>query len=183
VRAEARALPVAQAQAALSVEDPAAAARLRPTDTTRVARALEVVRATGRPLADWQAERVGGIAGAYRLVPTILLPDRAWLVARCDARLEAMFDGGAVEEVAALQRRSLPDAAPVLRAIGVREIADWRSGKLTREQALAQAQAATRQYAKRQYTWFRNQPPDDWARVTGLVTTETIDDIEIRLRQ
>ncbi|WP_254620838.1 tRNA (adenosine(37)-N6)-dimethylallyltransferase MiaA [Sphingomonas sp. CL5.1] len=163
IRAAIRAMPVAEAYDALSREDPAAAARLNPGDTTRVARALEVARSTGRRLAEWQAERSGGIGDAIDLRPLILLPDRAKLVARCDARLVAMFEGGAVEEVAALMaRRDLPADAPVRRAIGVPEIAAMLAGALSREEALAAAQLATRRYAKRQYTWFHHQPPPDW---------------------
>lgn len=170
VREAVRALPVAQAHAALAAEDPAAAARLSPNDIARIARALEVVRSTGRPLHQWQAERNGGIAGRYTLTPLILLPDRYALAARIDARLEAMFAGGAVEEVAALLNRMLPANAPVLRAIGVPEIKAYLSGEITRAEALARAQLATRQYAKRQYTWFRRQPPANWPRAAGTTT-------------
>jgi len=171
IRAEVRALPVAEAHRALAALDPAAAARLNPADTTRIARALEVVRSTGRPLADWQAARVGGIDGAVALSALVLLPPRDWLTARIDVRLETMFDHGAVEEVDALcARADIPAGAPVRRAIGVAEIAAWRRGEIGRAEALTRAQAATRQYAKRQYTWFRNQPPPSWSRIeaTGL---------------
>ncbi|MFV1920732.1 tRNA (adenosine(37)-N6)-dimethylallyltransferase MiaA [Sphingomonas sp. MJ1 (PH-R8)] len=173
IRAEVRALPVAEAHAALARLDPQAAERLRASDTTRVARALEVVRSTGRPLAEWQAAREGGIADRIDLVPLVLLPDRPWLVERCDRRLEAMFGGGAVEEVAALlAREDLSPDAPVRRAIGVPQIAAYLQGEISREQALAESRLATRQYAKRQYTWFRNQPPADWHRATA---TESCD--------
>ena len=171
IRAEVRALPVAEAHRALAALDPAAAARLNAADTTRVARALEVVRSTGRPLADWQADRVGGIGGAVALTACVLLPPRDWLTARIDARLEAMFADGAVAEVEALVARAdIPASAPVRRAIGVAEITAMLVGEISRAEALARAQAATRQYAKRQYTWFRNQPPPSWARIeaTGL---------------
>ncbi|MGW8191047.1 tRNA (adenosine(37)-N6)-dimethylallyltransferase MiaA [Sphingomonas hankookensis] len=165
IRQAVRALPTDQAAQALQREDSAAAARLNPTDTTRIARALEVVRSTGRTLADWQRDRIGGIGHRIALSAMLLLPDRDWLTERCDRRLAQMFDGGAVEEVAALSARSdiAPDA-PVRRAIGVAEIARWQSGESTRDEALAAARFATRQYAKRQYTWFRNQPPANWLR-------------------
>lgn len=165
IRADVRALPVAEAHRLLREVDPEAAARLNPTDTTRVARALEVVRSTRRTLAAWQAERVGGIGDTIDLCPLILLPDRAWLAARCDRRLVAMFAEGAVEEVRELLvRDDIPPNAPVRRAIGVAEIAAFLDGSLSRDTALERAQAATRQYAKRQYTWLRHQPPVDWAR-------------------
>nr|WP_317892001.1 tRNA (adenosine(37)-N6)-dimethylallyltransferase MiaA [uncultured Sphingomonas sp.] len=169
IRAEVRALAVAEAHADLARLDPQAAGRLRASDTTRVARALEVVRSTGRPLAEWQAAREGGIADRIDLVPLILLPERAWLVERCDRRLEAMFAGGAIEEVAALLARTdLSPDAPVRRAIGVPQIAAYLRGEIGREQALAESRLATRQYAKRQYTWFRNQPPADWRRASEM---------------
>jgi len=176
VRAEVRALPVAEAHAALAAEDPAAAARLAPADTTRVARALEVVRGTGRPLAEWQAARAGGIGDRIDLVATILLPPRDVLVARCDARLAQMFDGGAPEEVAALLARAdLPADAPVRRAIGVPEIAAWLAGDATRDAALAAARLATRRYAKRQLTWFRHQPPPTWLRTESSTAVDILD--------
>jgi tRNA dimethylallyltransferase len=172
VRAHVRALPVAEAHAALSRADPAAAGRLRTTDTTRVARALEVVHSTGRPLAEWHAERVGGIGGEVALAAMVMLPERAWLVARCDRRFEAMLEAGAVEEVRALEARTdIPTGAPVRRAIGVREIGDWLAGRIDRAEAMRRAQAATRQYAKRQYTWFRRQPPGEWGDSTAETET------------
>lgn len=176
IRAEVRALPVSAAHEALTSEDPEAAARLRPTDTTRVARALEVIRSTGRPLAAWQAEKHGGIGGDVALRPLVLLPPRDWLHARCDARFEAIFVSEGIAEVQALLDRHLPVAAPVMRAIGVPEIAAFLRGALTREQALAAGQTATRQYAKRQYTWFRRQPPPDWPRFEAVLDCDTTAD-------
>jgi tRNA dimethylallyltransferase len=182
VRAAVRALSVGDAHAQLATLDAAAAARLNRADTTRVARALEVVRSTGRTLADWQRERAGGIGGDVDLIATILLPNRAWLAARCDVRLVAMLDGGAADEVRALLARDeVPPAAPVRRAIGVAEIGDWIAGRITRDEALARAQLATRQYAKRQSTWFRNQPPAGWQRITETQNNEIIRDIERKL--
>lgn len=166
IRAAARAMPVAEAHRALAREDPEAAARLRPSDATRIARALEVVRSTGRPLAQWQSERKGGIGGGEtELRPLILLPPRDWLTARCDRRFEAMFSEEGMSEVAALLARGLDPAVPVMRAIGVREIAAFLRGETTRDQALEAGRAATRQYAKRQYTWFSRQPPAGWPRL------------------
>lgn len=172
VRAAVRALPVGEAHAALAREDADAAARLNPADTTRVARALEVVRSSGRTLTDWQATRIGGIAGDIALMPMILLPPREWLFDRCDRRLAAMFDEGAIDEVRALLARDdIPASAPVMRAIGVREIAAMTDGIQSRDEAMEAARIATRQYAKRQYTWFRNQPPADWDRKTETDST------------
>ena len=163
IRADVRGLPVAEAHRLLSQEDPAAAARLAPADTTRVARALEVVRATRQPLAHWQAQRVGGIGDRIRLAAAILLPDRSSLFDRIDARCATMFANGAIEEVATLlARKDLPADAPIRRAIGVPPIGEYRRDAVSRDAALAQVQLDTRRYAKRQYTWFRHQPPEDW---------------------
>ena len=167
VRATARALPVAEAHAALAQEDPCAAARLAPADTTRVARALEVVRSTGRPLAEWQEARTG-VAGEVSLRPLVLLPDRDVLSQRIDARAAAMLADGAIEEVAALLARALPPDASVRRAIGVPEIARLLAGEASRDEARAALASATRRYAKRQGTWFRNQPPAAWPRAAQL---------------
>lgn len=167
VRAAVRALPVAEAHAALEREDAAAAARLARGDTARVARALEVVRSSGRTLAEWQRHRTGGIGAGVILHALVLLPDREEIMRRCDARLAAMFAAGAIDEVAALLGRGdVPADAPVRRAIGVPEIAAYLAGTMSRTQALEQAQLATRRYAKRQYTWFRHQPPPSWYRQT-----------------
>jgi tRNA dimethylallyltransferase len=144
--------------------DPAAAERLEPADTARIARALEVVMSTGRTLAAWQKRRQGGIGGRVELRALILLPPRDWLYARCDERFAAMFDGGAIKEVEALLARRLNPDSPVMRAIGVSEIAAFLRGELTREEAIAAGQQSTRRYAKRQYTWFARQPPATWAR-------------------
>ncbi|MGX7925995.1 tRNA (adenosine(37)-N6)-dimethylallyltransferase MiaA [Tsuneonella sp. HG094] len=166
IRAAVRAMPVAEAYAALLREDPDRAAALAPADTTRSARALEVVRSTGKPLGYWQEHKEGGIDARIALAPLVLDAPRDWLAERCDRRFVMMADGGAREEVAALLARSLDPALPVMRAIGVREIAGWLSGETTRDEAIAAGQLATRQYAKRQTTWFRHQPPDDWPRST-----------------
>jgi tRNA dimethylallyltransferase len=181
IRATVRALPLETAHTALASEDPDAARRLHTSDSTRVARALEVVRSTGRTLAEWQVDRIGGIGDAIDLRPLLLLPPRDWLFERCNRRLAAMFDGGAVDEVRALMARAdIPAAAPVLRAIGVREIADWLAGNMDRETALALASTATRQYAKRQYTWFRNQPPGHWPRAVATETCELKEYFDIK---
>ncbi|MDD3800220.1 MAG: tRNA (adenosine(37)-N6)-dimethylallyltransferase MiaA [Novosphingobium sp.] len=168
IREEVRALPVGEAYAALQAEDPERAAALNPGDTTRVARALEVIRSTGKPLAAWQEAHEGGIGGQVALHPLILLPPREELYARCDLRFARMMDSGAVEEVEALLARGLDPAMPVMRAIGVPEIAGWIGGEWSREEALARGQQATRNYAKRQYTWFRRQPPVEWPRAEAI---------------
>jgi tRNA dimethylallyltransferase len=173
IRAEVRAASVPDNYAALALLDPAAAARLNAGDSTRIARALEVVRSSGRTLAEWQEQRTGGIGDAITLNPLILLPPRDWLSERCDRRFDQMVEIGALGEVEALLARKLAPDLPVMRAIGVRELASLLDGTATREQAIAAGQLATRQYAKRQYTWFARQPPPDWPR-----WTEALDDPE-----
>lgn len=175
VRTEVRALPVDEAYAALEREDRAAADRLRPSDTTRIARALEVVRSTGRTLADWQKDKTGGIGASIRLAPLLLIPDSAWLVARIDARFLAMLEQGAIEEIDALVARQLDPMVPAMRAIGVPEIAAWRAGTIDRDAMISRAQAASRQYAKRQRTWFRHQPPEDWKRISQSYDSKDAD--------
>jgi tRNA dimethylallyltransferase len=150
---------------ALQAEDPAAAARIAPADAARTARALEVVRSTGHPLAEWQRELSGGIGEAVQVHPLILLPERTELYRRCDARFAAMLDNGAAEEVEALLARGLQPDLPVMRAIGVREIAALLAGDIDRASCLARGAQATRNYAKRQYTWLRHQLPAAWPRV------------------
>jgi tRNA dimethylallyltransferase len=166
VRAAVRGACVSENYAALTPLDPCAAARLNPGDTSRVARALEVVRSTGRTLESWQEECSGGIGEQVALHPLILLPPRPWLVERCDRRFEAMIEAGAVDEVQALLARHLNPDLPVMKTIGVRELGCMIDGEWSREQAIAAGQMATRRYAKRQYTWFANQPPQSWPRVT-----------------
>lgn len=176
VRSAVRALPPEEARDALAREDPAAAARLHPGDAARTARALEVVRSTGRTLAQWQQERRGGIGGEVTLRPLILLPPRDWLYERCDRRFEEMMSDEGIAEVSSLLARGLPASLPVMRAIGVREIAGFARGELSREQALAAGRTATRQYAKRQYTWFRRQPPPGWPRFEAPLDCDRLGD-------
>jgi tRNA dimethylallyltransferase len=164
VRDAVRAAPVEDNRARLAESDPEAAARLKPGDTARIARALEVILSTGRTLADWQRHREGGIGGRIELRPLVLLPPRDWLYQRCDERFAQMFDGGAIAEVESLLARKLNPNLPVMRAIGVREIAAFLRGDSSREEAIAAGQQATRRYAKRQYTWFAHQPPPEWPR-------------------
>ena len=174
VRDAVRAMPVAGAYAALQAEDPERAALLAPADAARIARALEVVRSTGQTLAHWQAERAGGIGDTVALHPLVLLPDRAWLYERCDRRFSAMLIDGAVDEVRTLLGRNLDPALPVMRVIGVAEISALLTGEISRDEAESRGQQATRNYAKRQYTWFRRQPPLDWPRAEKDYVIEDI---------
>ena len=172
VRAVVRDMAVDDAYVALREADPDSADRLSPTDTTRVKRALEVVRSTAYPLSHWHERREGGIGDQVALRPLVLLPPRDWLVARSDARFLGMVEGGGVGEVERLLERHLHRDLPVMRAIGVREVAAWLAGEMNRPEMLHAGRVATRQYAKRQYTWFRNQLPQDWDRVEEPITAE-----------
>jgi tRNA dimethylallyltransferase len=183
IRAAIRAMPVAEAHAALAGEDPEAAARLAAADSTRVARALEVVRSTGKPLSEWQKHKSGGIGDRIALSPLILLPPRDWLIDRCDRRFGQMVDGGAVAEVETLLARNLPPDLPVMRAIGVPEIAAWLNGKIDRDAMLERGRVATRQYAKRQYTWFSRQPPAAWLREIRQIDDKIAIELAIKLQQ
>jgi tRNA dimethylallyltransferase len=152
-----------QRLALLRREDPLAAERLRVADPQRLTRALAVKRATGRTLSSFQDDKhAGGLAG-FDIERLVLDPDRDVLRQRIASRFEAMFAGGAVEEVEALRRLELDPSLPVMKAIGVREIGDWLDGVAGRDEAITLATIATHQYAKRQRTWFRNRF-GDWPR-------------------
>jgi tRNA dimethylallyltransferase len=146
--------------------DPEAEARIARGDRQRLLRALAVAEHTGRPLTTWQADTAPALQpGDWRGV--VIEPPRAALYAACDARLAAMFEAGAIDEVRALHARRLDPALPAMKAVGVREIIDHLEDCATREAALARAQQETRRYAKRQLTWLRNQTPD-WPRIETL---------------
>lgn len=163
----------AAARAALRELDPAAEARISAGDRQRLVRALAVATATGRALSDWQADTRPLLApGAWSGV--VLEPPRAALYARCDARLAAMVEQGAVEEAAALAARGLNPALPAMKAVGLRELAAYAQGAVGLDEALAAARIATRQYAKRQLTWLRNQTPD-WPRIDAPAPPEQRD--------
>ena len=158
VREEARALYAklgGEAFRALLLERDPHAARLAASDVQRLLRAYEVVTATGRSLTDWQHRDPERPAEAISAI--VLLPPRGALYAACDARFLAMVGRGAEAEVEALLARGLDPELPVMKAVGVREIAAWRAGRLSRAEMVAAAQQATRRYAKRQYTWLRHR--------------------------
>jgi len=152
-------------RAVLRETDPAAERRIGPNDRQRLTRALAVARATGRPLSEWQSRTIPTLAPeTWRGV--VLEPPRPALHARCDARLLAMVEAGGVAEAAALDARGLDLRLPAMKAVGLRELAAHARGETTVTDAVTAAQAATRQYAKRQLTWLRNQTPD-WPRIAA----------------
>jgi tRNA dimethylallyltransferase len=144
--------------------DPKAEGRIAPGDRMRLTRAMEVFEATRRPLTAWQADTSPGLEPhSWRAV--VVEPDREALYARCDARFDAMLADGALEEVRALTARALDANLPVMKAVGVRELAAHLRGGIGLDEAAALARQETRRYAKRQLTWLRNQTPE-WPRIT-----------------
>ncbi|HLO75100.1 MAG TPA: tRNA (adenosine(37)-N6)-dimethylallyltransferase MiaA [Magnetospirillum sp.] len=142
--------------AELAARDPVMAQRLDPSNSQRLACAWEVLAATGRSLAEWQAAPMEGAVPA-RWRTFALLPAREALYANCDRRFRLMMDLGAADEVRALLDMGLDPALPAMKALGVPELAEWLRGTIDRDTAIARATQATRNYAKRQMTWFRNQ--------------------------
>jgi tRNA dimethylallyltransferase len=154
-------------------EDPAAAARLKPGDGQRIVRALEVMEASGRSIIHWQAARGQPLIDHASARFLVIEPDRAELVARIDARFDTMVERGALEEVRALDALGLDPALPAMKAIGVPELRAAMAGRLAMPQAIGHAKTATRQYAKRQATWFRHQLGSEWTRLRAGDVTET----------
>ena len=159
VRDPLRALDAAAVRQQLESCDPTMAARLKPGDSQRNLRALEVILATGISLATWQEQAARPLFEAAHYQCFAMMHPRAEIYARIDRRFEQMMDRGAVEEVQALMARGLDPQLPILRAHGVPELMAYLRGDMRREDAIAKAQQNTRNYAKRQMTWIRNQLP------------------------
>jgi tRNA dimethylallyltransferase len=160
VRARLASDGIAALHAELKQHDPVAAARLMPGDRSRITRALEVVLATGRSLFDWHEQDTSPAIESSRAVKIFLMPDRNDLLRRIDARFEAMIDAGALDEVRALAARNLDPQLPAMKAHGVPWLIRHLQGDITLTEAMQGAKRDTRQYTKRQATWFRNQLPD-----------------------
>jgi tRNA dimethylallyltransferase len=151
--------------AALMQHDPASAERLRPRDRIRIARALEVVEATGRSLTDWHRDGLPPLLPPGAFTAVFLEPERDELYARIDARFDAMLQAGALDEVAALAARRLDPLLPAMKAHGVPALIRHLNGEITLEEAATIGRADTRHYAKRQFTWFRHQLPEfEWVK-------------------
>ena len=151
--------------AELSRLDPAMAEGLQPGDGQRIVRALEVIEATGKSIRDFQKASGPLIIDPDRAQKIVVLPDRPVLHDRINRRFETMMESGAVEEVKALLALHLAPDATAMKAIGVSQIADMLAGRMSEAEVIEKSAAATRQYAKRQMTWFRNQMGEDWARL------------------
>jgi tRNA dimethylallyltransferase len=149
----------------LARHDPVSAARLKPRDRTRIARALEVVETTGRALADWHSEGQPPLLPQGEFRALFLAPEREALYARIDARFDVMLKSGALEEVARLAARQLDPLLPAMKAHGVPTLLRHLKGEITLEEAAEIGRADTRHYAKRQFTWFRHQLPEfEWVK-------------------
>lgn len=158
-------IDLARLRRELAGRDPEAVARLGENDRARITRALEVVLSTGRTLGDWQrAAAQTPLVRRDTARALVVAPDRADLHARIDRRFDIMMAAGALDEVRDLMAAGLPEGVGVMKAIGIRPLARALKDEIPLEQAIAEAKAETRQYAKRQETWFRNQMPD-WQRV------------------
>jgi tRNA dimethylallyltransferase len=145
----------------LRTADPGAAARIAPRDVPRIVRALEVVRASGRPLSDWQREHRFADR-PYDVSTLVLSPPAADLERRIEARTRAMWAGGLVEETEAILAAGFDPELPALRSIGYGEAQLYLQGALDRDAAIAATVLATRRYAKRQRTWFRGLADAVW---------------------
>jgi tRNA dimethylallyltransferase len=151
--------------AELARRDRISAELLKPRDRSRIARALEVIEATGRSLTDWHREGLPPLLppGTFRAL--FLTPDRDSLYARIDARFDAMLHAGALEEVARLAARKLDPLLPAMKAHGVPALISHLAGNVALEEATVIGKADTRHYAKRQFTWFRHQLPEfEWVK-------------------
>lgn len=149
----------------LGGRDPGAAARLRPADGQRIVRALEVLEASGRSILEWQGRRGQPLVERSSAQCMVIEPDREALGARIDMRFDAMLERGALDEVRELLGLEPDPSLPAMKAIGVRELQSALAGETGFPEAIERAKIATRQYARRQSTWFRNQLGPEWKRL------------------
>ena len=157
MRARAQGKSAQTLHAELAARDPETAARLRETDPQRVLRALEVLEATGKPLASFQGSRNPPLLNASECVAFFLAPERERLYGRIDARFEHMMQAGALDEVAALKARGLDPALPAMRAHGVPHLIAYLDDRMSLDEAMRRGKLDTRHYAKRQFTFARHQ--------------------------
>ncbi len=151
--------------AELSARDATVAASLEPKDGQRIVRALEVLAETGRSIAEFQGRQGPMVIDPSRARKLVVLPDRKLLHERIDRRFDTMLKTGAVDEVRALLALDPAPDLPVMKAIGVVQVAEMLEGRMSREEVIERGSALTRQYAKRQMTWFRNQMDESWERL------------------
>lgn len=143
--------------------DEKAAKELRPSDRQRIIRALEVYQCTGKSIVDWQMEKGNPLLPDNLSVKKFLvMPPRAIIHERINMRFDMMVEEGALQEVETLLKKDFPHTAPVMKAIGVPQLTAHLAGELSLDEAIGKAKAATRQYAKRQSTWFNNSFGEGW---------------------
>lgn len=148
----------------LAARDKNAAGSIRPGDSQRILRALEVLEASGRPLGEWHAERSQPLVDMASALMVILEPERGLLAQRIENRFDRMVEEGALEEARVLAEMRITPAMPAMKAIGVRELIGVLEGRSRLDEAMTRAKTATRRYAKRQMTWFRHQAGPQWTR-------------------
>lgn len=163
IRASIRAMEDVATQDMHQMLDEKAAQEIRPSDRQRIKRALEVFQSSGKSIVDWQAEKgVPLVPENVGVKKFLVMPARAEIHERINRRFDLMVEAGALEEVKALLERGYEKSLPVMKAIGVPQLAACLAGDMTLEEAIEKAKAATRQYAKRQTTWFNNSFDDEW---------------------
>lgn len=161
--------------------DPDTAAIVRPGDTQRILRALEVLEASGEPISAWHRRGGQPLVDPEETARYVIVPDRQRLAERIESRFRQMVRDGAVEEVRAIAALDLPGDLPAMKAIGLRELRQWDEGQLDLEEAVRRVVAATRQYARRQETWFRHQAGPEWKRI-GMEETDRLAAISLDQR-
>lgn len=179
VRARRHAVGAEAFHGELAARDPDSASRLRMSDTQRVLRAAEVIEATGKPLGHWQQNPGAAPLAGLRLARFVISPPRAELYRRIEHRFDLMMEEGAIEEARSLM--GIDPALPSAKILGLRPLQAALEGTLTTNEAVASAKTATRQYAKRQLTWFRNRMAD-WAWIedaeTGEIAAQMVENLK-----
>jgi tRNA dimethylallyltransferase len=155
-RLAAQSRPAGELHAELARRDPLTAGGLRPTDSQRIVRALEVWEATARPLAEWQSKKGTPLLPQSETYPISVSIEREDLYRRCDARFDTMLARGAIEEARSIAALGLDPAVPAMRAVGLPQLIQCVRGEMPLEEAAAAAKTSTRNYAKRQATWIRS---------------------------
>ncbi|PZQ44812.1 MAG: tRNA (adenosine(37)-N6)-dimethylallyltransferase MiaA [Micavibrio aeruginosavorus] len=147
--------------AELAKRDPETASQYHPMHTARLIHAWEIFEATGKPLAYWQKQPKAAPPEDWQFDITLVMPERETLYKRCNDRFERMLEDGAAEELEEfdkkVERGEISKDSVLIKTVGANGLRAWRDGRISREDAVNLAQTETRQYAKRQTTWFNNQ--------------------------
>lgn len=154
---------------------------LKPGDSHRVGRAYEVLLATGKSLRYWQQQPAVPVYPHAQVSSFFLSPPRQWVYERCNRRFEIMMESGVLEEMRALDAMQVPVYLPAMKAHGVPELLSYLHGTVSREDAISKAQQNTRNYIKRQFTWFRGQMPEATALEGADAAEKMLHDLERKL--